>query len=172
MVSPRWLYNIRHAGLDPPSHSFGATGPASSSLSGFITPTCQAEASAKVDSPVKPGNDDSLVTSFRLSMVLEGGRMIHMVSICLFFVFTSMASANESIMRCGTNLVSKGDKTFEVKKKCGEPIAKESVGFTLKGDRRELEIKEWIYGPQNGVYYYLTFHGTDLVNVESRRDTE
>jgi hypothetical protein len=64
-----------------------------------------------------------------------------------------------------------GDKTFEVTQRCGEPISKETVGYTLtERGTRELEIKEWIYGPQNGVYYYLTFHGTTLVQIESRKD--
>ena len=88
-----------------------------------------------------------------------------MVFILLFGTVTGVWA-----FRCGTRLVSAGDKTFEVLKKCGEPLSKETVGYTLRRDRRELEIKEWIYGPENGVYYYLTFHGTDLVNIESRRD--
>ena len=84
-------------------------------------------------------------------------------------VFTLPATAQALEFRCGTQLVSVGDKAFEVEQKCGEPVAKEMVGYTLRDDRRELEIKEWIYGPTNGVYYYLTFHGTDLVRIESRR---
>ncbi|MBN1842922.1 MAG: DUF2845 domain-containing protein [Deltaproteobacteria bacterium] len=74
--------------------------------------------------------------------------------------------------RCGVHLVKTGDKTFEVIQRCGDPVSKETVGYTLTttGKRRELEIKEWIYGPTNGYYYYLTFHGTTLVNIESRRE--
>jgi len=73
-------------------------------------------------------------------------------------------------LRCGNHLVNTSDKTFEVSQKCGDPISKETVGYTVKGESREFEIKEWIYGPWNGQYYYLTFHGTTLVNIESRRD--
>ena len=74
-------------------------------------------------------------------------------------------------LRCGTKLVETGDKTFEVRRKCGDPVSEESVGYTLSpsGDR-ELFIKEWVYGPHNGVYDYLTFHGTTLVKIETRRE--
>ena len=85
-------------------------------------------------------------------------------------VFIFMMPTDGSAFRCGSHLVNTGDKSFEVSQKCGEPISKETVGYTVKGDRRELEIKEWIYGPWNGQYYYLTFHGTTLVQIESRKD--
>jgi hypothetical protein len=88
----------------------------------------------------------------------------------LILAVTLLAAPHAFGFRCGTQLVNIGDKIFEVSSKCGEPVSKETVGYTLKNDRRELEIKEWIYGPWNGVYYYLTFHGTDLIDIEQRRD--
>jgi hypothetical protein len=88
----------------------------------------------------------------------------------IFVVLAVFFATDTFALRCGKHLVDTGDKSFEVLKKCGEPTSKETVGYTLKGDRRELKIKEWIYGPWNGQYYYLTFHGTTLVNIESRRD--
>jgi hypothetical protein len=88
----------------------------------------------------------------------------------LVFAFIVTAGAEGLAYRCGNHLVQEGAKTFEVRQKCGDPVSEETVGYTLKGDRRELEIKEWIYGPKHGVYYYLTFHGTELVDIESRRD--
>jgi hypothetical protein len=88
----------------------------------------------------------------------------------LLVVLTLIMATDTFALRCGKHLVDTGDKSFEVLKKCGEPTSKETVGYTVRGERRELEIKEWIYGPWNGQYYYLTFHGTTLVNIESRRD--
>lgn len=85
-------------------------------------------------------------------------------------VISLLAANNALAFRCGTELVEIGDKTFEVTQRCGEPVAKETVGYTLnRQGNRELEIKEWIYGPKDGYYYYLTFHGTSLVKIESRR---
>ena len=88
-------------------------------------------------------------------------------------VIILIAATSAFAFRCGNRLVQVGDKTFEIIQKCGEPISKESVGYTLVGaDRkrkREFEIKEWVYGPHGNQYRYLTFHGTTLVNIESRR---
>jgi hypothetical protein len=88
------------------------------------------------------------------------------------FIITLIIATNVFAFRCGVHLVQKGDKTFEIIQRCGDPISREAVGYTLSrtGKRRELEIKEWIYGPWDGYYYYLTFHGTTLVNIESRRE--
>ena len=90
--------------------------------------------------------------------------------VMLVVVFIFMTSTDGLAFRCGSHLVNTGDKSFEVSQKCGDPISKETVGYTVKGDMREFEIKEWIYGPWNGQYYYLTFHGTTLVQIESRKD--
>jgi hypothetical protein len=92
-------------------------------------------------------------------VVLIGGVLI-------VFLTTGSAFA----FKCGTNLVKTGDKTFEVIKKCGEPISKEVVGYRLTKDKNvEFEIKEWVYEHKGGRHYFLTFHGTTLVNIESRK---
>ena len=85
-------------------------------------------------------------------------------------VLGSLAQSPAWALRCGTQLVEPGDKTFEVRRACGEPISEELVGYTLSPNgERELVIKEWIYGPRSGVYDYLIFHGTTLVEIETRR---
>lgn len=73
--------------------------------------------------------------------------------------------------RCGSGLIAIGDRHFEVSKKCGEPISKEAVGYTITTDKkRELKIEEWVYGPKGGYYYYLIFEGGILVEIKSVRD--
>lgn len=85
----------------------------------------------------------------------------------------SIASAGTlaSTFRCGSQLVSLGDRAFLVLKKCGEPVARETIGYTLgEYNRREMHIQEWIYGPSNGMYHFLRFEGNRLVSIDSRRE--
>lgn len=46
-------------------------------------------------------------------------------------------------MRCGSALVSVGDRAFEVQQKCGDPDHRDDVGYTLGSyDRREFKVEE------------------------------
>ncbi|BAN50632.1 DUF2845 domain-containing protein [Metapseudomonas resinovorans] len=73
-------------------------------------------------------------------------------------------------MRCGSRLISLGDRAFEVLDRCGEPVHRDRVGYTLGSyDRREFDVEEWVYGPTNGMLRILTFEGNRLVRIESRR---
>jgi len=72
-------------------------------------------------------------------------------------------------VRCGSNLANVGDLKHEVLVACGEPIAKEVIGYIDKernGDRiRVLKIEEWII--TSGTFYYsLTFEGNRLATIE------
>lgn len=73
-------------------------------------------------------------------------------------------------LRCGTQLVSTGDRTFEVERKCGAPSQRDLVGYTLEPNvRQEMVIEEWLYGPTNGKLSILTFQGNRLIRIEFRR---
>jgi hypothetical protein len=73
--------------------------------------------------------------------------------------------------RCGNSLINQGDRTFEVRKKCGEPAHRDFIGY-MQGDygRRESTREEWVYGPRNGGTYVLTFEANRLVSIEFARD--
>lgn len=78
--------------------------------------------------------------------------------------------ASADTFRCGSQLVSSGERTFEVERKCGAPAQREPLGYTLgPGQRREFLIEEWVYGPSNGMLSILTFEANRLVRVETRR---
>lgn len=80
------------------------------------------------------------------------------------------SSAQAETMRCASQLISEGDRAFEVEDKCGLPLYREQVGYTLgASERRELRIEEWVYGPTNGVHSILTFEGNRLTRIERRR---
>lgn len=80
------------------------------------------------------------------------------------------ATATASTFRCGSELISLGDRRFEIRRKCGEPLYRESVGYTLgPGQRLEMHIEEWIYGPRNGMAHILRIEGNRLVSIESKR---
>jgi uncharacterized protein DUF2845 len=67
-----------------------------------------------------------------------------------------------------SNFVSKGDPSFLIMRRCGEPISREVIGYTLTPDqKREMVIERWVYGPIEGFYKVLTIQGGILVKEES-----
>ena len=79
-------------------------------------------------------------------------------------------SAQADTLRCGSTLVSLGDRPFEVERKCGAPVHRDPVGYTLGSyERREYMIEEWVYGPKSGMYHFLRFEGGRLTEVRSKR---
>lgn len=90
----------------------------------------------------------------------------------LILIAAALASpaALADTLRCGSALVSLGDRAFEVASKCGEPAHRDLVGYTLGSyERREFKMEEWVYGPNNGMLKILTFEGNRLVRIESQR---
>lgn len=91
---------------------------------------------------------------------------------CLIALAMSVSggAALADTLRCGSNLVSTGDRAFEVERKCGVPVARDLVGYTLGPHaRREMIREEWVYGPSNGAFNILTFEGNRLVRIETSR---
>jgi len=83
-------------------------------------------------------------------------------------LLTAFTAFGRSVFRCGNELIEIGDRRFDVMQKCGEPVSKEVLGYTITRDqKRELKIEEWVYGPEHGQYYYLIFEGALLVEIES-----
>jgi hypothetical protein len=88
----------------------------------------------------------------------------------LLWLAASATPALADTLRCGSQLVSVGDRRVEVEKKCGQPAYSDLVGYTLGSyDRRESPIEEWVYGPNNGMLTILTFEGSRLRNIERKR---
>ena len=81
----------------------------------------------------------------------------------------SEASASDTL-RCGSQLVSLGDRSSEVLQKCGEPVSRDVLGYKRSANRREeFQVEEWTYGPSNGMYQYLRFEGNRLRQINSKR---
>lgn len=94
---------------------------------------------------------------------------IHHLALALTLGCTASLAQAETL-RCGSQLVSVGDRSFEVEQKCGEPALRDLVGYTLGPvERRELKIEEWVYGPSSGMLTILTFEGNRLTRIERRR---
>lgn len=73
-------------------------------------------------------------------------------------------------LRCGSQLVSVGDRSSEVLQKCGEPVSRDLLGFKRSANRREeFQVEEWTYGPNGGMYQYLRFEGNRLKQISSKR---
>ncbi|MCQ4315045.1 DUF2845 domain-containing protein [Stutzerimonas zhaodongensis] len=88
------------------------------------------------------------------------------------FLFLTLVTplAHGQTLRCGTQLVSAGDRAFEVERKCGPPAQRDLIGHTLGAyARQEFIVEEWIYGPNNGMLRILTFEGNRLRRIETRR---
>jgi len=83
------------------------------------------------------------------------------------------ALAQADTLRCGSRLISTGDTAYEVQDKCGEPVNRALLGYRERPDdwgfHHEVVVEEWIYGPRNGMYYFLRFEGNRLVTIDSRR---
>ncbi len=81
----------------------------------------------------------------------------------------SHASASDTL-RCGSQLISLGDRSSEVLQKCGEPVSRDVLGYKRSANRREeFQVEEWTYGPSNGMYQYLRFEGNRLRQINSKR---
>lgn len=79
------------------------------------------------------------------------------------------ASASDTL-RCGSQLVTLGDRSSEVLHKCGEPVSRDVLGYKRSANRREeFQVEEWTYGPNNGMYQYLRFEGNRLRQINSKR---
>lgn len=88
----------------------------------------------------------------------------------LALAFSAGVAQADDTMRCGSQLISVGDRAFEVEEKCGTPAFRDVVGYTLGPyERREMKIEEWVYGPSNGVNSILTFEGSRLKGIERKR---
>ena len=96
--------------------------------------------------------------------------MRRLSSTLLLTLLSAPLMAQADTLRCGSQLVSLDDRRFEVLQKCGEPAFRDLVGYSLgPNERREYQIKEWVYGPDNGMLSILTFEGTRLRAIERRR---
>jgi hypothetical protein len=96
-------------------------------------------------------------------------RMI-LSTIITLLLAVAPAGANGS-MHCGNSFVKLGERAFLVQRDCGEPEAKQHIGYTIdQKERRELLIEEWIYGPRDGGYFYIiTFVGGKVTKITSER---
>lgn len=77
-------------------------------------------------------------------------------------------------LRCGSQLISTGDRPFEVEQKCGTPVSQSVIGSQETFDNayrrsEQVQIEEWVYGPDNGMYRYLRFVGGRLTDITSKR---
>ena len=84
-------------------------------------------------------------------------------------LIASQAAASDTL-RCGSQLVSLGDRASEVLQKCGEPVSRDLLGYKRSANRREeFQVEEWTYGPSNGMYQYLRFESNRLKQINSKR---
>lgn len=92
---------------------------------------------------------------------------------CALLLSLPNLSQASSTWRCGRALVSLNDTAGQVASKCGEPRSQELVGYREVSDdygfRHEVEVQEWSYGPNSGMYHYLRFEGNRLVKIDSKR---
>ncbi len=94
-------------------------------------------------------------------------RMLYALALPLLL---SAVDASAATFRCASKLVSSGDRTSEVENKCGAPVDRNLIGYTeTPNGNIGLQIEEWVYGPTNGMTYYLRFEGGRLSTVESKR---
>ena len=85
-------------------------------------------------------------------------------------IMLAVSTAWAAGMRCGNDIVSPRDSAYIVLQRCGDPIAKTHVGYTLdEENKREFVIEEWVYGPNNGYFYFVTMTGGRVSDIRSER---
>lgn len=85
----------------------------------------------------------------------------------------SSPSLQADTLRCGTQIISTGDRAFEVERKCGQPAYRDLISAptdSYYGQAAGPIIEEWVYGPSNGVFNILRFEGNRLVHIEIKRE--
>ncbi|MHA6495387.1 DUF2845 domain-containing protein [Pseudomonas borbori] len=96
---------------------------------------------------------------------------MHRILVALAVALAGTSAAQGETLRCGSQLVSIGDRAFEVLQKCGDPAYRDEVGYSLGAhERREYRIEEWVYGPDNGMLSILTFEANRLRQIERKRN--
>ena len=96
--------------------------------------------------------------------------MIRKVLFSLALTLIAGHASAANTLRCGSQLISVGDRSSEVLQKCGEPVARDPLGYKRSANRREeFQVEEWTYGPNGGMYQYLRFEGNRLVQITSKR---
>lgn len=97
-------------------------------------------------------------------------KLLHVMVLIGFLLLTIILPVMAADMRCGNDFVKIGDRAFMVAQKCGEPVSKQFIGYTLdKAKEREYTIEEWIYGPMNGIFYFVKFIGGNVTEIEYER---
>jgi len=95
---------------------------------------------------------------------------------CSFFLLLALPAEASSTLRCGSAVVSLGDRTIEVKAKCGDARSRDLLGHrtvrvrNLYGfSEEEVAVEEWSYLMRGGMQYFLRFEGNRLVDIKSKR---
>lgn len=97
-------------------------------------------------------------------------KLIHVMVLIGIFSLSVALPVMAADMRCGNDFVKIGDRAFMVLQKCGEPVSKQIIGYTLdEANDREFTIEEWVYGPMNGIYYFVKFIGGKVTEIEYER---
>lgn len=93
----------------------------------------------------------------------------------LWLLWAGVAEA-ASTLRCGSAVVSLGERMAEVQDKCGEARSRDVIGYrtvrvgSFYGFRQEeVAVEEWSYLLRGGMLYFLRFEGNRLVDIKSKR---
>lgn len=98
----------------------------------------------------------------------------------LTLLAAASAQADDSL-RCNSALVSTGDSSGAVLRKCGAPVSRSAMGTVKVTDHKvvnasesqsqgtEVPVEQWTYGPTHGMYHYLRFEGDKLVTITGER---
>ncbi|QXI28585.1 DUF2845 domain-containing protein [Pseudomonas vanderleydeniana] len=96
-----------------------------------------------------------------------------LILVLLSGIALGLNQANAATLRCSNGLISEGDTSFEVLKKCGEPADRQVTepARLPNGNpvRNSVTVETWVYGPENGARSFLRFIDGRLVKVETRR---
>ncbi|MFR0691258.1 DUF2845 domain-containing protein [Enterobacterales bacterium AE_CKDN230030158-1A_HGKHYDSX7] len=99
--------------------------------------------------------------------------LARLAALVLPLAFTTV-DARAASLRCNSKLISTGDISSDVLSRCGEPVSRSFLGYKQVpgyryGETLEVAVEEWIYGPWNGMLYFVRFEGNRLSDIQSKR---
>ncbi|MEN6433104.1 MAG: DUF2845 domain-containing protein [Smithella sp.] len=82
------------------------------------------------------------------------------------FVFLLPFDTLASSFRCSSEIIESGDSSYKVQDKCGQPVSKQIVGYTInENSKRELVIEEWVYNREN-IRVVITMIGNKVNHIK------
>ncbi|ROR97926.1 uncharacterized protein DUF2845 [Sinobacterium caligoides] len=109
-------------------------------------------------------------------MIINRDTQRPIVLLLMLLMSCSVLGLDSSSLRCGSRLVGEGDLAIQLLERCGEPLSRELIGYTLRKtqlppytEEREFKIEQWIYPPEAGFYHEVILEAGKIKEINRYR---